>query len=261
MSDYKRVSAGQPWIPSASRENEITDALDYVREQKNAPKPAETTIVDRNTGVVLVKNTTANDVNRGGVLGVSGAVFSPTDNADLFASRPILTGTSPNVSTHQGKFAVLAEPIKAGKLGYAYVDGVFPCKVDVTDTDHSFADVKSNDTSSLQSRAHGPIRLLYKETGTGVKQAIGSLSLTCSPVLFVVTVTQVGGSNGTQSTAASYTYDVKDLLGNTLATAVALARPRPNGAVSAGNGYGLAFYDGNSLKLWDAGEIPGSGHC
>jgi hypothetical protein len=29
----------------------------------------------------------------------------------------------------------------------------------------------------------------------------------------------------------------------------------------ASGGYGLAFYDGATLKLWDAGEIPTVGVC
>lgn len=79
--------------------------------------------------------------------------------------------------------------------------------------------------------------------------------------LFPVTVTQTGGSNGSKTSAASYTYTVKTLDGTTIGTSVALAKTRPYGLVTAGSTYGLAFYDGTTLKLWDAGEYPGSGGC
>jgi len=79
--------------------------------------------------------------------------------------------------------------------------------------------------------------------------------------VFAVTVTQTGGSNGSKTSAASYTYTVKTLDGTTIGTSVALAKTRPYGLVTAGSSYGLAFYDGTTLKLWDAGEYPGSGGC
>jgi hypothetical protein len=79
--------------------------------------------------------------------------------------------------------------------------------------------------------------------------------------LFPVKVTQTGGSNGNKTTAASYTYTVNDLNNDQLGTSIALAKSRPYGLVTAGSTYGLAFYDGSTLKLWDAGEYPGSGGC
>jgi hypothetical protein len=87
---------------------------------------------------------------------------------------------------------------------------------------------------------------------------------------FPVKVQQTGGSQGTGTTPASYTYTVRTLAwngtsgGETLGTGVAQSRPRPNGRVTfqAGStGYGVAFYDGSTLRLWDAGEIPITNEC
>lgn len=79
--------------------------------------------------------------------------------------------------------------------------------------------------------------------------------------LFSVALTQTGGSNGTKTTAASWTYTVKTIdSAVTLGTGVALTRPRPAGYMTAGTS-GLAYYDGTTLKLWDAGEIYGIGPC
>jgi len=77
------------------------------------------------------------------------------------------------------------------------------------------------------------------------------------PHTFGVKVTKDGGSAGNKTTQCSFTYTVKDLAGNTLATAKSPSRPRPlKGAMDppADNSYGLAFYDGSTLVLWDAGE-------
>lgn len=89
-------------------------------------------------------------------------------------------------------------------------------------------------------------------------------------VMFPVKVQQTGGTNGSAATTASYTYTVRTLGWNgtsggaTLGTGVAVSRPRENGLVTvqAGStGYGLAFYDGTTLVLWDAGEIYGTEEC
>ncbi len=83
---------------------------------------------------------------------------------------------------------------------------------------------------------------------------------------FLVTVQKTGGSDGTQTAAASWTYTVKDLSGTvTLGTGVGVARPRSNGSMTAqsgSSGVGLAYYDASgNLQLWDAGEVPNTGAC
>lgn len=89
------------------------------------------------------------------------------------------------------------------------------------------------------------------------------------PGTFPVYVEKTGGSNGSTSTAASYTYTVRALNGATMGASVALAKPRPNGTMTfqtGTSGLGLAFYvpDGTNaatLKLWDAGEKETTGTC
>lgn len=80
---------------------------------------------------------------------------------------------------------------------------------------------------------------------------------------FPVKVTKTGGSDGTASTAATWVYTVKDLAGNTLGTSLSPAKGRPNGkmAYAPNDSYGVAFYDGATLKLWDVNEIPTTGGC
>lgn len=113
--------------------------------------------------------------------------------------------------------------------------------------------------------------------GDGVTNTRDAISI-CNPVrkptdgqrspgiagLFPVKVQKDGGSDGSASTAASWTYTVRDLGGNTLGTTIAVVCPRPNGKMtyqSGSSGYGLAFYDGGTLKLWSAGETETTGAC
>lgn len=90
--------------------------------------------------------------------------------------------------------------------------------------------------------------------------------------LFPVLVQQDGGAQGALGVAATYTYTVKSLDGQTtLGTTIKLARPRPFGQVQSQTtnpAYGLAFAIGpassggpNQVVLWDAGEIPLTTKC
>jgi hypothetical protein len=178
------------------------------------------------TGIVMVKNNSGSDVARFGVLGIDGALVDPATNADEFAARVVLKGITPTDADHTGKFVVLLESVKSGDVARAYISGVCPAKVDVIDADDTHADVKNSDRASLESRAGGSARVLWKESGTGVKWAIVLLGDTPSGTIFPVTVSQTGGSNGNSTTAATYTYTVTSLAGVQLGTAMSPEVPR-----------------------------------
>jgi hypothetical protein len=80
--------------------------------------------------------------------------------------------------------------------------------------------------------------------------------------LFPVIIAKDGGSDGGSSTRATWTYTVDNIDGDELATAVAVAKPRPIGPLHYGDeiaspAYGTAFYNSaGTLLLWDAGEVP-----
>jgi hypothetical protein len=104
----------------------------------------------------------------------------------------------------------------------------------------------------------------YLLRGGGETRALGTVMPAQTDGVFPVWVENDGGDDGTASAAATYTYTVKTVdQATTLGTTVAVTRPRPYGKVTyyASGGYGLAFYDGATLKLWDAGEIPTVGVC
>lgn len=86
--------------------------------------------------------------------------------------------------------------------------------------------------------------------------------------MFQVTVEKTGGSDGTQTTKATWTYTVRDLTGAiTLGTAKAQTKPRSNGSMTfqaSTTGIGLAYYSAppyssSTLVLWDAGEVLNTG--
>lgn len=84
--------------------------------------------------------------------------------------------------------------------------------------------------------------------------------------VFPVRITQNTGSQGDDSTQASYKYRVYALDGTTAldgGSPIVLTRPRDVGEVIVQSplSYGLAFFDGSTLRLWDAGETYLTNNC
>ena len=83
--------------------------------------------------------------------------------------------------------------------------------------------------------------------------------------LFPVTLTQSGGSNGSQTSAASYTYIVKSISGTTLGTTgttpIQPIWARDFGLVTAAT-HGTAYYDNSgNLVLYQADEVYQTSGC
>jgi hypothetical protein len=79
--------------------------------------------------------------------------------------------------------------------------------------------------------------------------------------LFAVAVTQNGGSDGTDTAAPTYTYDVEDLAGTSLATAAAVTWARGYGAVVPAT-HGMAYYNSDGdLVLYQVDETPETDDC
>ena len=87
-------------------------------------------------------------------------------------------------------------------------------------------------------------------------------------IVVLVKVTKDGGAAGSAVDSCTFTYTVKDLAGNQLATEQTPARPRmPLVAYLAGGedgrtAYAMAARDGTTLVLlYVLGEIPDAGDC
>ena len=119
---------------------------------------------------ILIKNNSGADRSQYEILGVSGVVFAATD--DGFKQRIVLTGVTPATGSHEGKFAVLAEPIGDGDIGPAIVDGTTICQINITDADHEYADIADGDAAKLVSAKSGPVQIIWIESGTGTKWAV-----------------------------------------------------------------------------------------
>jgi hypothetical protein len=166
----KKVQSGDKLrIPAAAYNAFVDTAMDMRRRQQGQEQGA--TPEQRQTGIILIRNDSGEDRARFDVLGVQSTVVSPTDNLDAFKSKVVLAGVKPTEADHKGRFVVLLEPISTGKIGRAVAAGVSVVRLNVTDTDHKFADVSDNDAGQLKSTDSGAAAILWKESGNGVKWA------------------------------------------------------------------------------------------
>lgn len=122
---------------------------------------------------ILIRNDTGGALSRFNAVGIGGVVFDPSTYLATFQSKITLTGAVPAIATHtSGRFAVCAQPILSGKIGKAWVSGVCPALINVTDEMHEYADIADGITGYLASAESGPCVILWKESGTGQKWAV-----------------------------------------------------------------------------------------
>ncbi|MBL0920933.1 MAG: hypothetical protein IBJ10_02260 [Phycisphaerales bacterium] len=265
---FRKALAGEPLRMPASAYNGFIDAALDLRNRRGQPsRPPPGGASDR--AVVFILNASEDDVPRFGVLGIAGPLIDPADNPREFGARVMLSGDTPAIEDHFGKFAVAIEPILAGKVGRAMVDGVGIARVHVPAgaATPAAADVEDGNVERLKIAPDGAARILWIEPGDdGDKLAIVRLRDRESDVC-IVELDQVGGAAGDESGPATWTYDVVDpASGVTLAEAVdptaaphRFARPAV-GAMTAAT-FGYAHRAGGELALGWINEVPVQEAC
>lgn len=242
---YKKAQAGQPLsIPAALFNDTIDTVRAFKAGRQSGPRPGNPG-AGIQPGQVWVKNTTNSNLDRFAVLGISDALISPADNPGAFVERPMVQGVAPTADHVGGRFVVVVEPIAAGKVGVAAAGGITILKLNVASEGHWHADAKDGTTAALASAESGPVRVLWKQSGTGDgKWAIGRFAGGGDRnVVVQVTGPHPGGGK----------------------YAGVVLPGRPAGDVSVATGLTAADYGGTAgaaacivLHAWEAGR---SSHC
>lgn len=174
MSDaFRKVRPGEPVAIAATAWNRVIDQV-TTRPRFDGGGSGYPAINFQ----VRCKNNTTGDVERWGVLQITGVLEVPTgatgasgtvDNGTMsFLSFPGIVGVTPT-DTAGAKYVVAMQPIKAGEIGMAAIDGVVQVKLDVQATADNFAIAKSGSTQQMKTASSGEASVLWKEGGTGVK--------------------------------------------------------------------------------------------
>lgn len=124
------------------------------------------------SNIRLIKNNTGADVGQYEVLKLDGALITPTDNATGWLQRQTFKGITP---TADCDFAITQRSVPDGKTQPAIFSGVTPCTVSVSDASHTHA-IAGTTAAKLVSATSGPAKILWKESGTGDKNAVVQLS-------------------------------------------------------------------------------------
>ena len=174
MADpFRKVRTGEPLRIPATAYNAFIDAAHLARRiDPNAFRDAALPSVHEH--LVFVRNDSAEDLPRFGILGIAGPIILPGEdgNPDEFKRRTALIGMAITATDEYiGRFVVAREPIVAGRIGLAVIRGVTPAIVNVILEEHTHADTYP-DEQHLRSGFMGAARILWKEEGVGPKLAV-----------------------------------------------------------------------------------------
>lgn len=219
---FKKVRPGERLRIPASAYNAFVDAARAHRTGGNIgtidARPSM-----QQTGIVAIRNDSGSSIPRFGVLGVDGPLFQPGDSLEAFQRGIALVGSTPDAALHVGRFVVTLEPIAAGALGAACAAGVCLVQLIVLQDDgreRLYAEIINGVTAGLLAGDRGAAAILWKETGVGVKWAVVRLGAFTPRSVFPVTLAVATTAYGDATTPTAHTYNVADLDGVTLATAI-----------------------------------------
>lgn len=163
---YRRIRQGERFIPSASGWNAAMEAAEaYQRDRQTL---AVGSVADSRSQLIYIRNDSGADREQFDILGVNGTVISPAENENEFSANPYLVGVNP-AARHIGNFAILQEPIPAGKFGRALVAGW--SHVRIKPGSGSFAEIIAGDATQLQQGSSGSAQILYAPTTDAAGEA------------------------------------------------------------------------------------------
>ncbi len=165
VNPFRKVVAGQPVEFGASAYNSWVDSAKAHRLRDQTTDPNNPLIDGRD--IVLVRNSSGGDRDRGEVLVISGPVVTPTENLDEFLNNLTLDGVTPS-TCGAGRFVVLLEAIPDGEFGRAVISGLTVAEVDLGTASNAFqfADIQTG-SHTLVAADYGGAQILWSETQTG----------------------------------------------------------------------------------------------
>lgn len=162
---FQKVRSGDDFVISAAAYNAFIDAVAWMRRQQRGLNGGGFSNIP-DADVILVKNTTGEDLPRFAVAGLDGPVFGPDDNLDEFLGNVCMKAVTPTETDHAGRFVILQEPLADEAIGRAWASGCCPVRIEVQDEGDTTADVMDGDASRLKSGS-GAAQILWKNSGNG----------------------------------------------------------------------------------------------
>ena len=163
-----KVQTGDLIQIKASTWNSFIDAAEYVKNLQSDQSGG----VLRNgnySGVVLLKNGESTLFPRFSAMAITDVLIRPDVNEPEFTGKcPAFLGRKVTNAYEEYPYAVLLEPVDAGKIGRALLLGIVPAKVSILDPEHKFAEpMVGNASGAMQSAENGVARIIWKGGNSG----------------------------------------------------------------------------------------------
>ncbi len=182
---YKKVSPGQKKRKGfpAPLYNGLVDILNADKSRMNGVPTGTVSFDER---IILVENTTEEDVTAFSILSIDGFLFDNDDGEggetetssdeengidgleEILSNGLCFKGVLPQPGK---QIAILLEDVGSGNVGKAVVSGPAVALVNVRSGEHKFATVIPEETGHLESNEFGPVRMLGVKKGSGIRAA------------------------------------------------------------------------------------------
>ena len=124
-----RLAYIQPGDPLNTSYREHNDIVEATRGFRDFGLSGERSYLRTFSETVEVRNDSDSDFEFGTILEVTGLVIDPHFYPDAHKYGPIALTVDELSSDFVDEWVSLAEPIKAGDFGHAYIRGIFPTKI------------------------------------------------------------------------------------------------------------------------------------
>lgn len=207
---FSTVRTGEPFRPRAAAWNKLVE-LARRDAQGGTRATASGATLREDQSLIRVRNSTGGLMPRWSVVGLGAPVFEPAHGTpdtipQDYAENLALKGETPAVGTHEGRFAVLVEPLPDGAIGYAVASGMTAAIVNVGDSSHKFAEIPASASPWLRSADAGGAQIIWKEAGTGERFAVLRIGAPSAPA----GTTKLVRINSSSGSGPIFSYTVVD---------------------------------------------------
>lgn len=148
-------------------------------------------------GAILAKNSSGADRARGDCVPLSFPLVSRSTNDATFKAQAL--GIMGSAVAYNWSMGILAEGVLSGKMGWVYVEGIVPGKLDIGDTDDEFCDTPASGFAAKTGMV-GQAKILWKDSGTGSSDKWGVIELAAASTIVLdgkLTTTLAANGSGT----------------------------------------------------------------
>jgi hypothetical protein len=209
----KKVQPGQRMQIPAEAYNAFIDAAQAHKSRRHDLEQG-TGLALPQPGLIKIRNATGDDCERYAILALNSPLIAPANNLAQFKNQVAFNGTLPVNPVSSARYAILAEPLSTGAIGRALLASPTPVRLQVISSAHQYASPVHLEAQFLRSDQTGLYRILWKESGTGLKWAVvmaepKEASDGSTPaVVFQLTTALAAGVNQTATATVTTTSDI-----------------------------------------------------